>query len=96
MDVRTFPIERLFRGDATPVVRAYNMLLRANFTTISHLISRGPEEVARTRGIGKDTFAAIIGCMMDFDTAHGTKLEAQFTRWEPEKRTDADFISTTA
>lgn len=76
--VTELPIERLFRSDETCVVRAYNALVRAHVRTIGELIHRRAE-VPRMRGVGFATWNVIVGCMMDFDTAHGTRLHDSFT-----------------
>lgn len=76
--VYDLPIERLFRSEAFTVVRSYNALMRQGVTTIGELIRRR-NDVPNMRGIGVASWNTIIGCMMDFDTAHGTNIEAQFT-----------------
>lgn len=76
--VDALPIERLMRSDHPSVKRAYTALLSAGVSTIGELIDRRGE-VPNMRGIGLGSWNVIVGCMMDFDTAHGTQLQKQFT-----------------
>jgi hypothetical protein len=76
--VSALPIERLFRGESACITRAYGALTRNGIRTIGELIERR-NEVPGMKGVGFGTWNVIIGCMMDFDTKHGTHMRDSFT-----------------
>lgn len=76
--VSALPIERLFVAEDAIVTRAYGVMVRNGIRTIGDLMQRRAE-VPKMKGVGLGTWNIIIGCMMDFDARHGTKLRYSFT-----------------
>ena len=58
-------------------VRSYNALYRAGYTKMADIVSAGPEQVKRSRNLGKKSFEEIVAKMMEFGI--------QFQQPNPEK-----------